>query len=885
MELKSYQQEVLDDIEDFYTRLYETEDPSRAYAEHWNNKGFTVGQDGIRPYKQSIKGSPRICIKVPTGGGKTLIAASSISKFYDVFKRDKMSVVWLVPSDAILVQTLKNLKDPNHPYRQRLDVDFAHNVEVYNVEELLFGQNFTPTILSGQLSIYVLSFDSLRSRKKEDRRLYRPNTTMQNFCLDLRYEESPIKDADIDSVMVGLYSLSPLVIVDESHNTGSPLSHEMLENLNPSMILDMTATPLAESNVISYVTTTQLKKENMVKIPVILYGRNDYKDVIRTARDIRIELEKLAKSEEMKGGQYIRPIVLFQAQSKTKEDANTFDRVKDILVNEYGIPGEEIAIKTATVNQIKGIDLMSRDCGIRYIITVNALKEGWDCPFAYILASLANKSSEVDVKQIVGRILRQPHAIRCRESALNTSYILTSSEDFHTTVTNVIDSLKNEGFSKKDFRAMIPKTLDDFPNGDSESYRGDLAEPPATDNSDPVSEKQGETDDTDYLIPDDKGAGEPTTDDSVEIIRKAAEEEEKTVDAIENGIGDEVSDVGVGGLEMYERKVKVKDDFRDSISELKIPVYVALVKSRLGTQQPRKLSRAVLTEDFDVTRCDSDVSLDLADVKIGMIDNYNSENELRYKTMEKEDRRIFNSSFKPVTDLDSPEIEKCIIQIVSALDKKFDCVSHDEMRSYVTSIIRRQDIDTINSVRKNIGTVTNLIRDKINNLIKGHCEKTFWDWQNLNKIDCTIDGVKYGRLEQSIVLKSRGDVSYAKSLYFEEESVSGLEAEILSIIDGSSNILWWHRILSGRPNEPFINGFLNHYPDFIAMTKTGAVIFIEVKGPQLENKDSMDKVEIGTTWASMAGPKFKYYMVFKKDVDSIKKAININQLSEVLEEL
>ena len=67
-----------------------------------------------------------------------------------------------------------------------------------------------------------------------------------------------------------------------------------------------------------------------------------------------------------------------------------------------GIPAEHIAIRTADVNELKNVDLLSPDCPVRYIITVNALKEGWDCPFAYILASLANKTSQVDVSRFWG---------------------------------------------------------------------------------------------------------------------------------------------------------------------------------------------------------------------------------------------------------------------------------------------------------------------------------------------------------------------------------------------------------------------------------------------------------------------------------------------------
>ena len=101
---------------------------------------------------------------------------------------------------------------------------------------------------------------------------------------------------------------------------------------------------------------------------------------------------------------------------------------------------------------MKDTDLMSKDCKIRYIITVNALKEGWDCPFAYILASLANKTSKVDVEQIVGRILRQPYTKKHTSTLLNTSYVLTCSNDFHTTLESVVSGLNQAGFSRKDYR-------------------------------------------------------------------------------------------------------------------------------------------------------------------------------------------------------------------------------------------------------------------------------------------------------------------------------------------------------------------------------------------------------------------------------------------------
>ena len=119
-----------------------------------------------------------------------------------------------------------------------------------------------------------------------------------------------------------------------------------------------------------------------------------------------------------------------------------------------GIPEKEIAIKTGDKDELKNVDLLSPDCPIRYIITVNALKEGWDCPFAYVLATVANRTSTVDVEQILGRVLRLPYTQKNSSEVLNLAYVITSSADFHQTLEKVVAGLNSAGFSSHDYRAQ-----------------------------------------------------------------------------------------------------------------------------------------------------------------------------------------------------------------------------------------------------------------------------------------------------------------------------------------------------------------------------------------------------------------------------------------------
>jgi type III restriction enzyme len=315
----------------------------------------------------------------------------------------------------------------------------------------LQGSNFNPSVVKDQLTIIVMSFSSLRSRKIEDRKVYQENGQLASFASQYKDKSHLLEDTDETALINVIRSLNPVLVVDESHNAESDLSVEMLNALNPSFVLDLTATPKDNSNIVSLVPAIELKKEHMVKLPVIVYNHHDKTEVINSSLHLQRKLELLSIELEKNGGKYIRPIVLFQAQPKTAEDNTTFEKLKEQLLS-VGIPEEQIKIKTANKDEIKGIDLLSKDCPVRYIITINALKEGWDCPFAYVLASLADKSSAVDVEQILGRVLRQPYVMKHSAPLLNVSYVLTASAKFNDTLQNIVKGLQASGFSERDYR-------------------------------------------------------------------------------------------------------------------------------------------------------------------------------------------------------------------------------------------------------------------------------------------------------------------------------------------------------------------------------------------------------------------------------------------------
>lgn len=246
MELKNYQKTALKDVAFYLSILNRDNDIFAAWRDFWAERDVRIGMGGVPKYNNAIPGVPHICLKVPTGGGKTFMACSAVKPIMENMPADKPQVVvWLVPSNAILTQTIRTLSDVNHPYRQRLDADFGGKVGIYTKEMLLSGERFSPDTVREMLTLCILSYDSLRvdSKKKDVRKVYQENGNLFLFAKYFKDDSVLLADTPDTALIQVLRHLSPVVVVDESHNAGSDLSVEMLNNLNPSFVLDLTATP------------------------------------------------------------------------------------------------------------------------------------------------------------------------------------------------------------------------------------------------------------------------------------------------------------------------------------------------------------------------------------------------------------------------------------------------------------------------------------------------------------------------------------------------------------------------------------------------------------------------------------------------------------------
>lgn len=475
LELKQYQKQALGAL-DTYLQAARISGARSAF-ESLTSYGYNT-----EPFGET----PCVCLRIPTGGGKTLMGADAIGRMAREWPTGlaKPLVLWLVPSDPIRSQTLAALRTPGHPFRESLVQGVGEAVSVCDLDELAV---LSPQDYAQRAVVVVATIQSFRVEDTDQRNVY---AFSEKFEAHFRGAEAArvdklgeLPDAvvtaeDVASAKAGREMLArfvgqprwslanwlalhePYVIVDEAHNTKTERSFEALKRLNPTLILELTATPVPKrTNVLFHVSAQQLQAEDMIKMPIALieHTRGWQAAVFDAVQNQRL-LEAEAQQEEAATGDYIRPIVLLQAQNST-DPVNT-DVLRQHLIEQLHIPEGQIKVATGTQRELEGLNLSARDCAVRYIITVQALREGWDCPFAYILCSVQSIRSAAAIEQLLGRVLRMPYARKRSRPALNKAYAHVTESDTGLAANALADRLiDGMGFDPLDMSAMIAPQL------------------------------------------------------------------------------------------------------------------------------------------------------------------------------------------------------------------------------------------------------------------------------------------------------------------------------------------------------------------------------------------------------------------------------------------
>ena len=257
--------------------------------------------------------------------------------------------------------------------------------------------------------------------------------------------------AVIQSLGNTLRIVRPLVVLDEGHTAYSVERRKLLGTFNPRFLLELTATPSAEhSNILVKVGGKKLRDAEMIKLPIELIAddKAQWKDTLKAALDKRAALETLARENHARGGAFIRPIMLVRVEvtGPTMLESGRLhsQHVFDELVNQLGVHPDWVRKQTATEKELDG-DLLSDTSQVRVIITKDALREGWDCPFAYVLALLSKTQAKNALTQMIGRVLRQPYAKRTGVDDLDSAWVYCADLSVKDAVESIRTGLEQEG--------------------------------------------------------------------------------------------------------------------------------------------------------------------------------------------------------------------------------------------------------------------------------------------------------------------------------------------------------------------------------------------------------------------------------------------------------
>ena len=491
MILKNYQQIAVNRVQDFFKLLDSKKAMYASLTPELKSQlpdylTVAYGSDPVlatfpdRPRNGAGQLYPRVCIKMPTGGGKTLVAIETIRSYQNLLaKRQTGLVVWITHREQIYRQTIENLQNKSHVYRQLLDQCSGNKTLILEKGRPIRQQDVSENLVVLMLMIQSAGRDT--NKMFEDSGGYTDFFPAENR-FDLHAEL--IKQVpNLDKTNPDLFThtqvktslgnvirtLYPLIIVDELHTMYTDRAKGTLDGLNPSAIVGLSATPKAGMNILVSVTGRQLNEEGMVKLDLHLIAPQhnaDWQAMLVSIKSKRDSLETTALEYEKNTGIYIRPIALIQVERTGREQRGTgfvhSEDVRESLVS-LGVPKHEIAVKSSSLDEIRQEKLLSKESEIRYIITKEALKEGWDCSFAYLLGVIPNAHSNTGMTQLVGRILRQPYAKKTGVADLDESYVYFSNGQTQDVLSQVHRGFSDEGLSdilsgvKTELRAGQPE--------------------------------------------------------------------------------------------------------------------------------------------------------------------------------------------------------------------------------------------------------------------------------------------------------------------------------------------------------------------------------------------------------------------------------------------
>ena len=885
--LKNYQQHVLDGLEAFLTEC-RFSGPAAAYkkiAHRKDENGVAENPYAAHKYQkiEGLEGRPHVCLRVPTGGGKTYLAALSLQHAARFMETETPTVLWFTPSDAIRRQTVEMLNNPQHPCRKALNEAFGMMTRVCDIEDFahLRPQDFTEAacIIVSTAQMFRVSETATTEQgrmSKATRKIYATHEDLEpHFARFLPPNPPPqLERDDRGEIKLSfanlLFLLRPAVVLDEAHNFVSGLSRTVLQRINPACVIEWTATPREKSgkklplhNVLLSVGAEVLHDEEMVKLPVRVTEHTGWEQAVNGAVNERKNLAKLARESQDR----VRPIVLYKAQNKNAEVPVT--RLKQHLIEVEKVAEETIAIATGEIRELGGIDLLAPDCRIEHIITVEALREGWDCPFAYVLCPVDTMRSATGVEQLLGRVLRMPFARRREHAALNRAYAHVPTESFAEAVRGLREKMATGlGFEEEEVRWAVQSEVPYQIGGqiDLLDIREDAVIPVIRmpDFSVLPQPEREAVAKAIVVIPPEKGSGGNAGDLKIALVKPVSL---KAQDAIVDVVAKDARE---------KEKIKITS-INQKLMQQQSP-------AEKGTKfAPLTQLTFILPDGERPVVVDADTLYEAAEW------NDLGDNFLLRDFSIKETAETFEISLEAgkvlLEKMDQYQIPLLLDEEVEMRPEFFVGWLRREIREpdgcYFSETLKEFAVKNIQALLEKGMTMKQLVRGKyvlaaaLKQWLKGHAvrvaEKTvqqvLFDNKDLRcEIEFTFEPHAYDPGESPYA----GNYQFKKHYYDvigKFDGIPGGEEESCAIVlDGMPEVRHWVRNVPRKPNSFALPRSTNNsfYPDFVAELTNGKILVVEYKGADRWQDSKPDRL-IGELWERRSNGRNFFVMVSKRE--------------------
>lgn len=880
--LKSYQKRAVTVLEDFLLDCQTIDSVEAAYQKSIEEQNMPE-----LAYKDhGFKNVPYVCLRIPTGGGKTILGSYAVNiAARKYLNTDAPITLWLVPTNTIRLQTVEALKTPGHPYRAKLDAAFKHQVLVLDIEEVT---QIRSQDIGSKAIVVVSTIASLRVSNTAGRKVYaynenfephfakvpknHPSLPMLETVSKDDIQENGLGEREVGKIKYSFANLlalyRPLVIVDEAHNARTPLTFGTLKRVHPAAVIELTATPNTTpqngSNVLFHVSASELKAEEMIKLPIVLTEHQNWQDAIQ---DSVITRNKLA-IDAQKDTDYIRPIALFQAEAKNGKV--TVEVLKDYLVNDLKIEENKIAIATGNQRELDGINLFDQQCEIEYIITIEALKEGWDCSFAYVFCSVKQVSSSKDAEQLLGRVLRMPYAKRRVVEDLNRAYAHLATSTFGKAAHDLTDKLITMGFEEMEIAAFLKEQAPTANLG-----QGNLFETDGLPKSVPISNPAAV-----FELPTLPDVSSLSDEEKSQIVM--SENAGTAVVRVEGAISENIQKILEKQVGKKKDKDKLQQDIRVHNQRIEVskapsergetfgvlPMVCLNIQQEIELVEPSTflylnnwslLDYPAELPNFHLNETTHTFSIDLEG------------NKLSYKVASEEDVIAFNQGFVEVSEND----------LVRWLDRELRQVDvvQTVMVKFLSILVKKllqQPTLTLTALVRNKFPLARAIDDLIT-LNRKNAQKEGYQESLFVKEDsaCYSPDFVYEFKPHSYPSRQpyySGRYKFQKHYFpqnlIEDLKSTGEEYECAKAIDGIPAIKYWIRNLVKRDSASFWLPLAERkfYPDFVCELEDGRMLVVEYKGDAyVSNDDSAEKRAIGNKWAELSEGKCLFIMTVEQD--------------------